>query len=137
MLFWCLAHSSKAARSAVLIREGELGPIGVVLRRIFDPILSQPGAQHELGALHAPLADRRFRTVEREIKRVALPSDLLVPSTSNAYQSLSYGCHLRFRIAYSCSVELHVGGTIPRTGRTGRAARTPAPRAGYDALGPE
>ena len=72
MLFWCLACPGKAARSAVLIREGELGPIDVVLHRIFDPILSQPGAQRELGAFHAPLADRRFRTVEREIKRVTV-----------------------------------------------------------------
>ena len=71
MLFWCLARSGIAARSAVLIRAGELGPIGVVLHRIFDPILSQPGAQHELGALHAPLADRRLRA---KLNKLGIPS---------------------------------------------------------------
>ena len=58
MLFWCLACPGKAARSAVLIREGELGPIDVVLHRIFDPILSQPGAQR---AWRPPRSTRRSK----------------------------------------------------------------------------
>ena len=43
--------------------KGELVTIGVVFHRIFNPTLIQPGAQHELGALHAPLAARRLRTI--------------------------------------------------------------------------